>query len=133
MRDCIVDSIRAQTVIQCYSTRQSAPVVNLRIIGGRYTKAPDHVIVIGATFQVTGFEVSGALIEGQPTATLKYGLLVGAASQGIVNGNNVTGCSDFGIKESSPANNNLYIANRLVGNANGGLVFFWGVNTTALC
>lgn len=153
LRDCVVDAPRG-TSAQCALAGASAPVTNLRIIGGRYRNATHHAILIGGP--TTGFEVSGAQIEGQGggTPTLS-GLVVAAGSNGIVTGNKINACTQsgillsnaantlvsdnwisncglWGVLEQSPSNNNTFIGNRLNGNMSGGLSIWSGSASEAI-
>jgi hypothetical protein len=131
LNDCVIDAPRtsaAQCLLVAASPMpsQSAACANIRVVGGQYRHATQNAIALGNVHPVTGFEISGTLIQGQtdpmdPTRNTLNGVLLGNATEGIVQGNNILGCNFKGIAEASTSTNNLFIANRVKGNTLGGL------------
>ncbi|MCC6493969.1 MAG: right-handed parallel beta-helix repeat-containing protein [Pirellulales bacterium] len=127
LRNVVIDRPQTENY-GCLRVAGEADCTNIRIRGGRYSGALWHNIAMGVHDsigpKVTGFEVSGALIEGA-----KYtGLFLLNASDGIVVGNTITGSGNpelgYGISEIAPyCDRNLIISNWLADNYSGPVSF----------
>ena len=131
LSDCVVDSPRG-AYSQCVLVASAASCANIRIIGGRYLGARHHALQFGtASLFVNGFEVRGALIEGNEETTLN-GIHAWYAAEGLVCNNTIKNCIHWGIYEDAAlGNNNLFLGNRLFNNTLGP-ISFGGNNSQAI-
>lgn len=122
---------------------------NTSIMGNRVvTTAAAAVEVLGASTVVSGNSLAGAggegvlmraariAVTGNTITSGTQGIRVGAAgagasaSNGLINGNTITGCAFWGVNVTSGAVDTLVVGNNLVGNTSGAITDA-GTTTTA--
>lgn len=84
----------------------------LSITNSFFGGATTNGVVIGSTGAVADWKFQNNVIKG----ATNRGLRVQKASNGLVTGNYITGCTSYGIEEIDPSNNNTFTMNKLVGN-----------------